>query len=87
VSLQYRWELLKEVERQKQSDGGDFEPRPETVWQQITQGTRHPNGAESLKFKAPANGEYRLFIYVDDRHGGTATANLPLLVESLPICD
>ncbi len=33
-TLRYHWELLKEVDKSLESDGGDFEPRPETVWQQ-----------------------------------------------------
>ena len=32
-NLTYRWELMKEVDRELESDGGDFEPTPDIVWQ------------------------------------------------------
>ena len=76
-TLRYHWELLKEVDKSLESDGGDFEPRPETVWQQ--------SGGSSLntvEFPAPQPGQYRLFVVVLDSHGGAATANLPVLVET-----
>ena len=76
-NLSYRWEIMEEVDRNMESDGGDFEPTPSIVWQQC--------GSSSLKkvtFVVPDKGEYRLFVYIDDLHGGTATANMPILVES-----
>ena len=76
-NLSYRWEIMEEVDRNMESDGGDFEPTPSIVWQQ--------RGSSSLKkvtFVVPDQGEYRLFVYIDDLHGGTATANMPILVES-----
>ena len=76
-TLSYHWELLKEVDKKLESDGGDFEPRPETVWHQ-----RGDSSLDRVEFPAPAPGEYRLFVLVVDSHGGAATANLPVLVET-----
>ena len=76
-TLSYHWELLKEVDKTLESDGGDFEPRPETVWHQ-----RGDSSLDRVEFPAPAPGEYRLFVLVVDSHGGAATANLPVLVET-----
>jgi len=76
-ALSYRWELMKELDRSLESDGGDFEPIPDIVWHQSG-----PNTSQQVEFKAPNAGEYRLFIYIDNRYGGSATANLPVLVES-----
>ena len=76
-ALSYRWELMKELDRSLESDGGDFEPIPDIVWHQSG-----PNTSQQVEFKAPNAGEYRLFVYIDNRYGGSATANLPVLVES-----
>jgi hypothetical protein len=76
-SLSYEWALLAEVERRLESDGGDFEPTPETFW-------RHSGGHNSFEVSVtlPSPGEYRLFVTVSDHHGGAATANFPVLVET-----
>jgi len=79
-NLSYRWELMKEVERELESDGGDFEPAPEIVWQQSGSNT-----SMEVEFSPPQTGEFRLFVYVDDYYGGSATANMPILIESSPI--
>ena len=74
-ALSYRWEIMREVDKDVESDGGDFEPTPEVVWQQ--------SGAETsnqVEFVAPDAGEYRLYAYVEDRYGSAATANVPILV-------
>ena len=76
-ALNYHWELMKEVDRKLQSDGGDFEPTPDIVWHQSGSNT-----SQQVEFKAPSAGEYRLFIYISNRYNGSATANLPILVES-----
>ena len=76
-NLSYRWELTREVERELESDGGDFEPTPETVWQQSG-----ANTSSEIQFSLTETGEFRLFIYVDDCYGGSATANIPILIES-----
>lgn len=76
-NLRFRWELMKEVERELESDGGDFEPTPEIVWQQSDS-----NASSEIEFSPPHSGEFRLFVYVDDSYGGSATANMPILIES-----
>jgi hypothetical protein len=76
-NLGYRWEIMKEVDRNMESDGGDFEPTPAIVWRQSGLSSQ-----QQVTFVAPAKGEYRLFVYIDDSYGGTATANMPILVES-----
>jgi hypothetical protein len=74
-TLSYRWEILKEVDRAKQSDGGDYEPRPEAVLDISSE-------EHILSFAAPEPGEYRLFVYASDKHGGAATANIPFIVNA-----
>jgi hypothetical protein len=76
-NLSYRWEIMKEVDRNMESDGGDFEPTPAFVWQQSGLSNQ-----QQVAFETPDKGEYRLFVYIDDSYGGTATANMPILVES-----
>ena len=76
-NLHYRWEIMKEVDRDMESDGGDFEPTPEVIWQQ-----QASVNSQQVVFKAPSKGEYRLFVYINDPNSGTATANMPILVES-----
>ena len=76
-NLSYRWELMREVDRELESDGGDFEPTPEIVWQQS-----NANTLMNVEFSPPQTGEFRLFVYVDDGHGGSDTANMPILIES-----
>jgi hypothetical protein len=75
--LQYSWVIMKEVADSLKSDGGDFEPTPETVM--------NMNGdhiSNEITFKAPEEGEYRLFVYVNDGNGNSATANIPFLVNN-----
>jgi len=76
--ISFRWELMAEVEKALESDGGDFEPKPNILWCHNDLKT-----SDSIAFEAPDTGEYRLFVYIDDSFGGSATANMPLLVESL----
>jgi hypothetical protein len=76
-NLSFRWELMKEIDRELESDGGDFEPTPEIVWQQSDS-----NASSEIDFSPPQIGEFRLFVYVDDCYGGSATANMPILIES-----
>lgn len=73
--LMFRWEILPEVPTEKQSDGGDFEPRPETVFSKDSK-------ENTLNISAPEkSGEYRLFVYVFDGHNNAATANVPFYVK------
>ena len=76
-NLSYRWELMKEVDRELESDGGDFEPTPDIVWQNSAS-----NAFSEIVFSPPETGEFRLFVYIDDGYGGSATANIPILIES-----
>ena len=71
--LSYHWEILPEATDLK--DGGDYEERPEALEGLITD---HKEGI--VTFKAPAKGAYRLFVYVDDGHNHSATANIPFMV-------
>lgn len=74
-NLTYRWEILTEVPLENQSDGGDFEPRPKTVFGQDTKGN-------AIAIAAPETpGEYRLFVYVFDGQNNAATANIPFYVK------
>jgi len=77
-ALRYSWEIMREVDKYVESDGGDFEPTPEVVWHQSETETSH-----QIEFKAPSAGEYRLYVYIEDAYGSAATANLPILVEPL----
>ncbi len=77
-SLRYCWEILQEVSLEKQSDGGDFEPRPATVFNQ-------DSSEHTMHIAAPERaGEYRLFIYAFDGRGSAATANIPFFVKDFP---
>ncbi|ALM07688.1 beta-galactosidase [Sediminicola sp. YIK13] len=71
--IAYRWEILPESEEVK--EGGDHEARPESV---TIEGMEEKNG--TLKFKSPAPGNYRLFVYADDGHNHQGTANIPFQV-------
>lgn len=59
------------------SDGGDFEPRPETI-----EGLILSADMQEIVFRAPEEeGAYRIFVYVTDRHNHAATANIPFYVK------
>lgn len=75
-NLVYKWEILREVPLELQSDGGDFEPKPESIIS-----FDYKKNGEQFNFSAPENGEYRLFVYVKDKNGNAATANIPFLVK------
>jgi len=75
--LKYRWEIMAEVDKSVESDGGDFEPSPEVIWRDSSD-----HSTTKVEFFAPSAGEYRLFVYVDDSHDNAATANIPILVET-----
>ncbi len=72
--LAYRWELMEEVDRASESDGGDLELQPAILW------TKKIHDINRIIFYAPKPGEYRLFIYIEDPFNGSSTANMPLLV-------
>lgn len=74
-ALTYKWEIMPEVPVGQQSDGGDFEPRPATVFSMDT-------ARNSITITAPEQpGEYRLFVYVFDGNNNAATANIPFYVK------
>jgi hypothetical protein len=71
--LIYVWELLEEPRRL--GTGGSQEARP---FRLAT--VRHDDSSQ-VNLNAPLNaGEYRLFVYVLDNQGHTATANIPFQV-------
>lgn len=72
--LSYRWEILPEST--DLGEGGDYEEKPEPV-----QGFKVMEKGNTLEFKAPEKGAYRLFVYAGDGHNHSATANIPFLVE------
>ncbi|MFP4489236.1 MAG: hypothetical protein ACLFN1_08020, partial [Bacteroidales bacterium] len=70
-SLEVHCEIMEEAT--ELGDGGDFEPRPDVVETEIS----HNENGEIL-FTAPSEkGEYRLFIYIKDKHNHAATVNIP----------
>ncbi len=71
--LSYRWEVLPEST--DLGMGGDYETTPETLLSMEV-------GQAEIELDAPKNpGAYRLFIYVTDDGGRSATANIPFFVE------
>jgi hypothetical protein len=74
-ALLYVWEVLEEPTRL--STGGAYEETPARS-AEIVQ-----NGTPALNLNAPlAAGDYRLFVYVLDRKGHAATANVPFQVQN-----
>ncbi len=72
--LSYKWEILPESTDLK--EGGDYEERPAAI-----QGSIVSQQGNTLIFKAPEKGPYRLFVYAGDGYNHSATANIPFLVE------
>ena len=73
-SLSVRAEIMPEP--RVLSDGGDFEPRPESLEGLIVS----TNNSEII-FRAPAEpGEYRILVYVTDQYNNAGAANIPFLV-------
>lgn len=71
-TLAYQWEILPESTDLK--TGGDFEARPRSLMSFT--------GNRSQQLKAPSKaGAYRLFVYVTDPYGKSATANIPFQVK------
>ncbi|MCF8344026.1 MAG: DUF4038 domain-containing protein [Bacteroidales bacterium] len=72
--LLYRWEIMPEVPKNMQSDGGDFEQRPKSVMMKETK-------QDQISFAAPNEpGQYRIFVYAFDANNNGATANIPFMV-------
>ena len=72
-TLNYRWEIMHEST--DLGDGGDFESRPETLLNEM-------GDAEKVIAAPQTEGAYRLFVYVNDGHMHSATANFPFLVKN-----
>ena len=73
-ALVFDWRLMRES--QATEAGGDAEEVPEELNQFVT----GPQ-AEETKLHTPTEpGAYRLYVYVGDRQGGVAHANVPFLV-------
>lgn len=65
------WEILPESTTL--GNGGDYEPRPDTLFKS--------SGTQNMQILAPKNpGFYRVFVYVADKQGNSATANVPFTV-------
>jgi hypothetical protein len=72
--LTVRAEIMPEPK--ELSDGGDFEPRPESI-----EGLIVSTNTSEIIFKAPTEpGEYRILVYVTDEYNNAGTANLPFYV-------
>jgi hypothetical protein len=69
------WTVCAEVSKALESDGGDFEPSPQSVLSSI--GTQNMD----LAFQLSQPGEYRLFCQVDMPDATSAVVNLPFLVK------
>ncbi len=75
ANLTVRAEILPEAV--ELGDGGDFEPRPETI-----EGLIIETSTSKVVFKTPSKeGAYRLFIYITDDNNNVGTVNIPFLVE------
>lgn len=72
--IDYRWEIL--LEATEVGHGGDYEERPDDIVMEVLSET-----PGMVLFKAPAVGNYRLFIYANDGSNHSATANIPFKVE------
>ncbi len=71
--LTYRWEILPESTDLKV--GGDYESRPPTLIEKITD-------VGEIKLNAPKDtGAYRIFVYVLDANNHAGTANIPFKVK------
>jgi len=74
-TLSVRAEIMPEPE--ELSDGGDYEPRPESIESLILS----TNDA-GISFQAPGDeGAYRIFLYLTDEHNHAATVNIPFYVK------
>ncbi|MFO0662198.1 MAG: hypothetical protein U0165_20545 [Polyangiaceae bacterium] len=72
-TLTYVWEVL--VEASQLGNGGSSEPRPDTVPNTVS-----GSGAQVM-LTAPSPGQYRVYVYALDGHGGIASANFPFRVQ------
>jgi len=73
-AIDYRWEIL--LEATEVGHGGDYEERPDDIVMEILDET-----PGMVLFKAPAKGNYRLFIYANDGSNHSAAANIPFKVD------
>ncbi len=74
-SLNVRAEIMPEP--QQLSDGGDYEPRPDSI-----EGLIVSTNTSEIVFRAPGQtGEYRILVYVTDENNNAGTANIPFYVE------
>jgi hypothetical protein len=72
--LQLEAEILPEST--ELGDGGDYEPRPESI-----AGLIISQSEDKVVFKTPnTEGAYRIFVYIRDGHNNAATANIPFYI-------
>jgi len=71
-----KWEVRKDVSKNP-STGGDVEPATPPIEGTVTK--TQDKSAEIVMPSAP--GDYRIFVYVYNQHGGAAAANLPVQVK------
>ena len=73
--LSVRAEIMPEP--QQLSDGGDYEPRPDSI-----EGLIVSTNTSEIVFRAPGQtGEYRILVYVTDENNNAGTANIPFYVK------
>lgn len=72
--LEVRAEIMPEPTQL--SEGGDYEPRPETI-----EGLVLEANTNYVRFQAPEKkGAYRILVYVTDQNNYAATANIPFFI-------
>ena len=68
------WHVREEVDRNQESDGGDFEPTPPTLKHLLK------TSETTFQFQLTEPGEYRLYCQVDNNTNASGVANMPFLV-------
>ena len=78
AALTYRWQIMKEDWFKKNGFFSEKKVKP-------IPGLLYENNSPAVTFKTPGTeGPYRLFVYIYNRHGYYATANIPFYVVTRP---